>query len=264
MSESQDKSLKRIQELKEKIESDQVAKRDLEAQHIMKITEKEEIIRALNLKEANLNQENENMRKNFDEIKANMENDIKIMTEKFETDMKALKFESVAEKKSLIEKFEANEAKFISEKDNQFEVEREVNKRALAEMAYAHQTEIQRINNEWEKRIESEKEFLQSQLRKAQEELKPLQQKLYDNSIEFTNMMDKINGETNQRYSQLKRKIVNFESTTLDNENHYLEPTEIDYLRQIVYAYMMGTDPIVIFFFNLIFLFNKIVYFIFS
>jgi hypothetical protein len=36
------------------------------------------------------------------------------------------------------------------------------------------------------------------------------------------------------------------ESTDFDNKQHYLEATEIDYLRQIVYAYMMGTDPIVI------------------
>ena len=80
-----------------------------------------------------------------------------------------------------------------------------------------------------------------------------LEAKLANNSDNFSSFLSKKNTDSRNDYSlnykqpTLMRELSSDPEAVKTSGNcQSLEPTEVDYLKSIIYSYMMGTDPIVI------------------
>lgn len=73
------------------------------------------------------------------------------------------------------------------------------------------------------------------------------------------NNLSYINNLTNYKHQAASNRSImselsDSETSRINSASQYLEQTEVDYLKSIVYSYMMGTDPIVGLIYNLTYL----------
>ena len=65
-----------------------------------------------------------------------------------------------------------------------------------------------------------------------------------DNNLSYLNTLTNYKHQ-NASNRSLMTELSDGETSRMNSSSQYLEQTEIDYLKSIVYSYMMGTDPIV-------------------
>lgn len=101
-----------------------------------------------------------------------------------------------------------------------------------------------------------EKNRLNSLVSEKDRLINELEQKLYhlNHQVSKSSYEDSLGYISSQNMRQNNSRSIMAESSDQDSlgsktnlYNHCLESTEIDYLRQIVYSYMMGIDPVVSF-----------------
>jgi len=110
-----------------------------------------------------------------------------------------------------------------------------------------NKTENDLINNS-EKRIESAEQralVAEIQISKMEEQLKEKQLDHYRIVQDLQNQIQNLTKELPQTTEHSSQTVIEDENHSNDNQHSFLsEPTEVDYLRRIVFAYMTGTDRI--------------------